>query len=84
MGKVFISYRQLDEGHRQRVKTFAQRLRDRGIPIVLDQLYLEDVPGGPAEGWDKWSSDRALESHYVIIVGTYFFLMNASYYMGRR
>ena len=28
------------------------------------------VPGGPPEGWDKWSSDRALETDYVIIIGT--------------
>jgi len=31
---------------------------------------LEDHPGGPGDGWDKWSSDRALHTSHVIIVGS--------------
>ena len=70
MSQVFISYRQTDDEQRKRVRDFAGSLRDRGIDVVLDQFFLDANPGGPDEGWDKWSSDRALNTEYVLIVGT--------------
>lgn len=70
MSQVFISYRQTDDEQRERVRDFAQSLRDRGIEVILDQFFLEANPGGPDEGWDKWSSDRALYTEYVLIIGT--------------
>src|SRR3954465_9646822 len=69
MPNVFISYRQVNDEERQRVRTFGQRLRACGVDVVLDQFYLDANPGGPPEGWDKWSSDRALQSERVLIVG---------------
>lgn len=68
--KVFISYRQTHDGQRQRVREFALKLQGCGIEIILDQLYLDAHPGGPPEGWDKWSSDQALNTDIVIIIGT--------------
>jgi tetratricopeptide (TPR) repeat protein len=70
MSQVFISYRQTDDEQRNRVRTFAERLRDRGLDVVLDQFLLDADAGGPSEGWDKWSSDRAVNTEYVLIVGT--------------
>ena len=54
----------------KRVRAFGERLRACGIDVVLDQFFLDDNPGGPNEGWDKWSSDRALHTEFVLIVGT--------------
>lgn len=67
---VFVSYRQTSDAERSRVRTFAERLRECGINVVLDQFLLDATPGGPPEGWDKWSSDRALTTDYVIIIGS--------------
>ena len=71
MSQVFISYRQTDDEQRQRVRAFGERLRGCGIDVVLDQFFLDDNPAGPNEGWDKWSSDRALKTDNVLIVGTH-------------
>jgi tetratricopeptide (TPR) repeat protein len=70
MSEVFLSYRQTDDAQKQRVRAFAERLRDRGVDVVLDQFFLGDNPAGPNETWAKWSSDRALRSDYVLIIGT--------------
>src|SRR6185295_468927 len=70
MSEVFLSYRQTDEPQKQRVRAFAERLRDAGITVILDQFFLDEHPGGPDDGWDKWSSDRALKTEYVLIIGT--------------
>jgi len=70
MSQVFISYRQTDDAQKQRVRTFAERLRDAGIDVILDQFFLDANPAGPNDGWPKWSSDRALTTEYVLIVGT--------------
>jgi tetratricopeptide (TPR) repeat protein len=70
MPEVFISYRQIDDAERLRVRAFAELLRSSGLTVILDQFYLEDHPGGPNDGWDKWSSDRALKTEFVLIIGT--------------
>lgn len=70
MSQVFISYRQTDDAQKQRVRAFAERLRDAGVDVVLDQFLLDADAGGPSEGWDKWSSDRALNTEFVLIIGT--------------
>lgn len=70
MPTVFISYRQTSDTERQRVRAFAARLRSSGIEVILDQFFLEDYPGGPNDGWDKWSSDRALNTSNVIVIGS--------------
>jgi len=70
MSEVFLSYRQTDDAQMQRVRAFAERLRDREIDVILDQFELEIHPAGPSDRWYKWSSDRALETEYVLIIGT--------------
>ncbi|MES2599000.1 MAG: hypothetical protein V4662_26965 [Verrucomicrobiota bacterium] len=69
MPQVFISYRQLDDAQRQRVRDFAHRVRTCGIDVVLDQFYKDSNPGGPPEGWPKWSSDQATKTERVLIIG---------------
>lgn len=70
MSEVFISYRQTDDAQKKRVRAFGERLRSCGVDVILDQLFLDDNPAGPDVGWDKWSSDCALNTEYVLIVGT--------------
>ena len=70
MSQVFISYRQTDDEQKQRVRAFGERLRDCGIDVVLDQFFLDSHPAGPNEGWPQWSSDRALGTEFILIVGT--------------
>jgi len=70
MSQVFISYRQRDDAQKQRVRAFAERLRDAGIDVILDQFFLDENPGGPNDGWPRWSSDGALKTEYVLIIGT--------------
>ncbi len=69
MDSVFLSYRQTDDTQKERVRTFAERLKGCGISVVLDQFYLKDNPGGPPDGWPKWSSDQALNTKRVLIIG---------------
>jgi tetratricopeptide (TPR) repeat protein len=69
MSQVFISYRQIDDTQRRRVRAFAGRLREAGIEVTFDQFYLEAHPAGPPEGWPKWSSDQAINAERVIILG---------------
>lgn len=69
MARVFISYRHENRVFSASVRAFAVRLRDAGIDVVLDQLYLEANPGGPPEGWPKWSTDRAKHGK-VLVVGS--------------
>ena len=70
MSKVFISYRQTNNVQIERVRKFAERLREQGVDVILDQFLLDAEAGGPGEGWDKWSSDQAINTEYVLIVGT--------------
>ena len=70
MSEVFLSYRQTDEEPKERVRAFGERLRRCGIDVILDQFFLDENPAGPNEGWPKWSSDRALDTQYVLIIGT--------------
>lgn len=70
MSEVFISYRQTNDEQRQRVRAFAERLRDAGITVILDQFFDDDNPGGPNDGWPQWSSNRASKTDYILIVGT--------------
>ena len=49
MATVFLSYRQENEAHREKVRLFGERLRAAGIDVVLDQFYLKVYPGAEPE-----------------------------------
>ena len=70
MSEVFLSYRQTDEAQKLRALTFAEKLVSCGISVIFDQLYLRVNPGGPPDGWPKWSSDRAIKTERVLILGS--------------
>lgn len=70
MSEVFLSYRQTDDEQKQRVRAFAERLRDREINVFLDQFLEDDKPSGPGDRWAKWSADRAFQTKFVLIIGT--------------
>ena len=41
-----------------------------GLPVLLDQFFLEENPGGPDEGWTTWSKNQAQHAACVIIIGS--------------
>ena len=68
--QVFISYRQESPAHARAVRRLGELLRQAQLPVALDQFYLDDNPGGPAEGWPKWSQDGANQSACVLVIGS--------------
>lgn len=66
--QVFISYRQESPEHARTVRRLGELLRDSGLPVLLDQFYLDEYPGGPNEGWPKWCEDAATQSACVLII----------------
>ena len=53
------------------MRRFALLMRQSNIPVELDQLYLDEHPGGPDEGWPKWCADRANKCEAVLIIGSH-------------
>ena len=53
------------------MRRLALLLRQSKIPVELDQLYLDDHPGGPDEGWPQWCEDRANKSEAVLIIASH-------------
>jgi hypothetical protein len=68
--QVFISYRQEGPEHNRAVRRLGELLRQSGLPVLLDQLDLDERPGGPDLGWAKWSEDCANQSPCVPIVAS--------------
>lgn len=67
MNHVFISYRAQGEPHKAAVHQLAQQLQTSGLRVMLDQFYLEQNPGGPDEGWVRWSEAQAEGAACVLI-----------------
>ena len=72
MSQVFISYRQENNAHCDRVRSLAERLEANGITVILDQFAGErEFHGGaPPRGWDLWSIQMATDAPSVLIVGS--------------
>jgi hypothetical protein len=70
VNQVFISYRHESREHAQVVRRLGDILRQAKIPVVLDQFFLEENPGGPNLGWPKWCDDCANQSQCVLIVAS--------------
>jgi len=68
--QAFISYRHESPEHSRAVRRLGEMLRLAGLPVVLDQFYLEDYPGGPDEGWPKWCDDCTTQSECVLVVAS--------------
>jgi hypothetical protein len=67
--RVFISYSHDSQAHADEVLALANRLRDGGIDCSLDQ-YEESPP----EGWPQWMDRQILESQFVLVVCSDFYL----------
>lgn len=67
---VFISYRHDSPEHSRDVGRLGEYLRQAGLPVELDQFYLDQNPGGPDEGWPKWCEDRAKSSACVLVIAS--------------
>jgi hypothetical protein len=71
LNQVFISYRQESPEHARAVRRLGELLRQAKLPIVLDQFFLNEHPGGPDDGgWPKWCEDHASQSACVVIVAS--------------
>jgi len=64
--KVFISYSQDSDKHKNRVLGLSERLRKDGLNCLIDLYYSE----GPIEGWPLWMQRKIQESDFVLIVCT--------------
>ena len=62
---VFISYSQDSPAHMAAVLNLANRLRLDGVDCEIDQFH-----EAPPEGWPMWTSNRIIESNFVLIVCT--------------
>ena len=67
---VFLSYRHESPEHARAVSRLGELLQHVGIPVELDQFYLDKNPGGPDEGWPKWCEDRANQSSCVVVIAS--------------
>jgi hypothetical protein len=70
MNHIFLSYRHESDDHAKTVRNLGEKLKAAGLPVELDQFYIDDYPGGPDEGWRKWCEDRAEKSACVLIVSS--------------
>src|SRR6266700_5517535 len=74
MTKVFLSYRHEDDAahpdHQKRVKELGQRLLCTELEVVVDQIYAENNPGGPDEGWPSWCEAQAEKADKVLMVAS--------------
>lgn len=68
MNHVFISYRHESDAHAAMVRGLAESLVAAGLPVALDQMFLQEQPGGPDSGWPRWCIDNAKKSACVLIV----------------
>src|SRR5262245_35147122 len=68
MSYLFISYRHENVKHAGNVRSLAEKLKQSGISVMLDQFFLEEHPGGPDSGWAKWCADHAERSACVLAI----------------
>jgi hypothetical protein len=68
--QVFISYRRESDEHVRAVRRLGELLRQAKLPVVLDQFFLEENPGGPDTGWPKWCEDNATDSACILAIAS--------------
>jgi hypothetical protein len=64
--KVFVSYAQTPEEHKQRVAELVASLRAAGLSVHFDQDVTS--PQGPPEGWPQWMLDQIEQADWVLAV----------------
>ena len=68
MNHVFLSYRHESDAHGAQVRRLGEKLQNCGLPVALDQFFVEKSPGGPDEGWVKWCENYAEQSACVLVI----------------
>ncbi len=63
MPRVFISYSQDSDEHKQRVLELTQALRTDGVDAIVDQFVT-----APDQGWPRWMADELAAAQFVLIV----------------
>jgi hypothetical protein len=63
--QIFISYAHDDELFADKILSFSNKLRSKGIDAIIDQY--ED---SPPEGWHRWMENQIMQSDYVLVVCT--------------
>lgn len=63
MPRVFISYSQDSDAHKQRVLELTQALRSDGIDAIVDQFV-----DNPEQGWARWMVDELAAAQFVLVV----------------
>jgi hypothetical protein len=61
--RVFISYSQDSDLHKQRVLELTQALRAEGIDAIVDQFV-----DNPEQGWARWMIDELDAARFVLVV----------------
>ena len=67
---VFISFRHENDAHRARVRSLADQLLADGVVVVLDEIFLEQNPGGPDKTWPHWCREQVEKADKVLMVPT--------------
>ena len=68
--QIFISYRHENPEHSRAVRKLGEQLRSANLPVMLDQFYLDEHPGGPNEGWPTWCENNLNNSACVLIIAS--------------
>lgn len=63
MPRVFVSYSQDSDAHKQRVLELTQALRADGIDAIVDQFV-----DNPPQGWARWMVDELAAAQFVLLV----------------
>lgn len=64
--RIFLSYAQVPEDHKQRVAELAASLEAAGLDVVFDGDVTS--PQGPPEGWPKWMLDQIESADWVLVI----------------
>lgn len=65
--KIFISYSQESQAHRDRVYQLKARLMRNGIQCVSDHSFAHKAP---PQGWLAWMEAEIKEADYVLVICT--------------
>jgi hypothetical protein len=63
MPRVFVSYSQDSDDHKQRVLELTQALRADGVDAIVDQFV-----DNPSQGWPRWMLDEIAAAQFVLLV----------------
>ncbi|HEX3531484.1 MAG TPA: SEFIR domain-containing protein [Thermoanaerobaculia bacterium] len=64
--RVFLSYAQVPEDHKQRVAELAASLKAAGLDVVYDGDVTS--PQGPPEGLPQWMLDQIEQADWVLVI----------------